>query len=140
VRHGSRIRGFARRELIKENDFILVEGDPKAIETFMGAAKLEFAGSERHKGGLTGGALSLTEAIVPDTARINGSSAFQLRLLYGHDVTLLGFPVQGGGSKTVSGMKRSGQVMSSCCLVHPIDWRWQFNGSACFRWKAGPPE
>jgi di/tricarboxylate transporter len=90
VRHGSRIRGFARRELIKENDFILVEGDPKAIETFMGAAKLEFAGSERHKGGLTGGALSLTEAIVPDTARINGSSAFQLRLLYGHDVTLLG--------------------------------------------------
>ncbi|WP_428523697.1 SLC13 family permease [Roseibium sp.] len=90
VRHGSRIRGFARRELIKENDFILVEGDPKAIEAFMGAAKLEFAGSERHKGGLTGGALSLTEAIVPDTARINGTSAFQLRLLYGHGVTLLG--------------------------------------------------
>ncbi|MEP3048272.1 MAG: SLC13 family permease [Roseibium sp.] len=95
IRNGHRIRGFARREQIQENDFLLVEGDPKAIESFMGAAKLEFAGSERHKGGIVGGALSLMEAIVPDGARVTGRSAFSLRLLYGHKVTLLGISRQG---------------------------------------------
>lgn len=95
IRNGRRIRGFARREPIKAGDFLVVEGDPKAIEGFMGAAKLEFAGSERHKGGLSGGALSLMEAIVPDNARIVGQSAFNMRLLYGHSVTLLGISRQG---------------------------------------------
>ncbi|QDG76455.1 SLC13 family permease [Labrenzia sp. PHM005] len=95
IRHGRRIRGFARAELIKENDFLLVEGDPKAIEAFMGAAKLDFAGSEQHKGGITGGALNLVEAIVPDSARIVGMSAFKMRLLYGYGVTLLGISREG---------------------------------------------
>ena len=95
IRNGRRIRGFARREPIKEGDYLVVEGDPKAIEAFMGAAKLEFAGSERHKGGLTGSALTLVEAIAPDNARIVGQSAFNMRLLYGQGVTLLGISRQG---------------------------------------------
>jgi len=95
IRHGRRVRGFARGELIKENDYILVEGDPKAIEAFMGAAKLEFAGSEKHKGGVTGGALQLMEAIAPDSARITGSTAFKLRLLHRYGVTLLGISREG---------------------------------------------
>ncbi|MBN9673642.1 SLC13 family permease [Roseibium aggregatum] len=95
VRNGRRVRGFARREQIRTGDFLVVEGDPKAIESFMGAAKLDFAGSERHKGGLGGGALSLIEAIVPDHARITGHSAVGMRLLHGHDVTLLGISRQG---------------------------------------------
>ncbi|QFT30764.1 SLC13 family permease [Roseibium porphyridii] len=95
IRNGRRVRGFARREPIKSGDFLVVEGDPKAIEAFMGAAKLEFAGSERHKGGLSGSALSLLEAIVPDNARIIGRSAFDMRLLYGQSVTLLGISRQG---------------------------------------------
>ncbi|MES0880744.1 SLC13 family permease [Roseibium sp. SCP14] len=95
IRNGRRIRGFARREPIKTDDYLVVEGDPKAIESFMGAAKLEFAGSEKHKGGLVGSALSLVEAIVPDSSRITGQSAFNMRLLYGHSVTLLGISRQG---------------------------------------------
>ncbi len=95
IRNGRRIRGFARREPIKSDDFLVVEGDPKAIEAFIGAARLDFAGSERHKGGLTGSALSLIEAIAPDNARIIGSSAFDMRLLYGQSVTLLGISRQG---------------------------------------------
>ena len=95
IRNGRRIRGFARREPIRKDDYLVVEGDPKAIESFMGAAKLEFAGSEQHKGGLTGSALSLIEAIAPDSARITGRSAFDMRLLYGHSVTLLGISRQG---------------------------------------------
>jgi di/tricarboxylate transporter len=95
IRNGRRVRGFARREPIKSGDYLFVEGDPKAIEAFMGAAKLKFAGSERHKGGLGGNALALTEAITPDNARIVGRSAFDMRLLYGHSVTLLGISRQG---------------------------------------------
>ncbi len=95
IRHGRRIRGFARREEIRSGDFLVVEGDPKAIENFMGAAKLDFAGSERQKGVLSDNALSLIEAIAPDTARITGQSAFSMRLLYGHGVTLLGISRQG---------------------------------------------
>lgn len=95
IRNGRRLRGFAWRETVSPGDFLVVEGDPKAIEAFMGAAKLEFAGSEKHKGGLTGGSLSLKEAIVPEGAQIAGHSAFDLSLLHGHGVTLLGVSRQG---------------------------------------------
>jgi len=95
IRNGRRLRGFARQEQISPGDFLVVEGDPKAIEAFTGAAKLEFAGSEKHNDGLTGGNLTLKEAIVPDGARISGNSAFDLSLLHGHGVTLLGVSRQG---------------------------------------------
>lgn len=95
IRNGRRLNGFAYHELVAPGDFLVVEGDPKAIEAFMGAAKLEFAGSDKHKGGLTGGSLSLREAIVPDGARIVGRTAFSLSLLHGHGVTLLGVSRRG---------------------------------------------
>ena len=90
VRRGKRRPGFAAREVIRASDFIVVEGEPKAIEVFMGKADLEFSGSEKHEGGVTSGSLTLTEAIVPDGARIAGRTARGLRLLYRHSVTLLG--------------------------------------------------
>lgn len=90
VRHGRRLPGFAARNEIQEGDFIVVEGEPKAIEAFMGQAVLEFAGSEKHSGGVTSGSLTLAEAIVPEDARIAGRTARSLGLLYRHSVTLLG--------------------------------------------------
>jgi di/tricarboxylate transporter len=68
----------------------VVEGEPKSIETFMGLGALEFSGSEKHSGGVTSGGLTLTEAIVPEGARISGNTARSLKLLYRHSVTLLG--------------------------------------------------
>ncbi|WP_413721097.1 SLC13 family permease [Silicimonas sp. MF1-12-2] len=90
VRRGKRLPGFAARNEIRPGDFIVVEGEPKAIETFMGQAELEFAGAEQHAGGVTSGSLTLTEAIVPEDSRIAGRTARSLRLLYQHSVTLLG--------------------------------------------------
>lgn len=95
IRNGRRLPGFARHEPIRQGDFIVVEGDPKAIETFMGKAGLDFAGSEKHEGGVTGGTLMLMEAIVPDNTRIVGRSANALRLIYRQGVTLLGVSRQG---------------------------------------------
>lgn len=90
VRSGKRLPGFAASQTIRAGDFIVVEGDPKSIEAFMGQTALEFSGSEKHSGGVTSGGLTLTEAIVPEGARIAGRTARGLKLLYQHSVTLLG--------------------------------------------------
>ncbi len=90
VRRGKRLPGFAAQQDIRSGDFVVVEGDPKSIEAFMGKGELEFAGSEKHSGGVTSGGLTLTEAIVPESARIAGRTTRSLKLLYLHAVTLLG--------------------------------------------------
>ncbi len=94
VRSGKRMAGFSRTQETRKGDFLVLEGDPKAIEAFMGAAELDFAGSEKH-GGLRGQSLSLIEAIVPEDSRIAGRTSMDLRLLYRHGVTLLGVSRQG---------------------------------------------
>ncbi|MBD3625507.1 MAG: SLC13 family permease [Rhodobacteraceae bacterium] len=90
ARKGRRLPGFSRLQRIQAGDFLVVEGAPEAIESFMAKADLEFAGSEKHEGGVTGGNLTLTEAIVPEGARISGRTARGLSLLMRHSVTLLG--------------------------------------------------
>jgi len=97
IRRGKRIRGLAHREELRAGDFLVVEGDPKAIEAFMGQAGLDFAGSEKHEGGVVAPGLTLSEAIVPDGARIAGLTARSLNLLQRHSVTLLGV-ARGGKS------------------------------------------
>ncbi|MBL4808337.1 MAG: anion permease [Rhodobacteraceae bacterium] len=90
VRRGKRILGLARQEELRASDFLVVEGEPKSIEAFMGQAGLEFAGSEKHEGGVVAPGLTLLEAIVPDGARIQDRTSRSLKLLSRHSVTLLG--------------------------------------------------
>lgn len=90
VRHGKRIRGLARRTKLQTGDFLVVEGKPKSIEAFIGQAKLEFAGSEKHEGGVVAPGLTLSEVIVPDGSRIQDRTARSLKLLHRNSVTLLG--------------------------------------------------
>ena len=90
VRGGKRLQGFAANRRIRAGDFVVVEGEPKSIEAFMGQGALEFSGSEKHSGRVTSGGLTLSEAIVPEGARIAGRTARGLKLLYRHSVTLLG--------------------------------------------------
>lgn len=40
IRSGRRLPGFARREPVRAGDFLVVEGEPKAIEAFIGKASL----------------------------------------------------------------------------------------------------
>jgi di/tricarboxylate transporter len=94
VRRGKRLRGFARNEEIRKSDYLVLEGQPKAIEEFIGAADLDYSGSEHH-GGMASASLILQEMIVPDSARIAGRTARDLRLQYRHGVSLLGVSRQG---------------------------------------------
>ncbi|KKJ75390.1 potassium transporter TrkA [Kiloniella litopenaei] len=95
VRRGRRLPGFARYEEIRVGDHLVLEGDPKSIESFLGLAQLDFAGKDKHDVGLTSSSLKLTEVIVPDGARIEGKSSNSLKLLSRHGVTLLGVSRQG---------------------------------------------
>jgi di/tricarboxylate transporter len=95
VRRGRRLTGFARYEEICKGDHIVVEGDPKSIEAFLGSAELGFAGEEKHDIGLTSPSLALIEAIVPDSSKIVGRCSYDLRLLTRHGITLLGVSRQG---------------------------------------------
>ena len=94
VRQGKRLPGFSRTREIRKGDFLVLEGDPKQIEAFMGAAGLEAVGAEKHEG-VMGRSLSLVEAIVPEDARVVGRSTMAMRLVQKHGVTLLGVSRQG---------------------------------------------
>ena len=90
-----RLSGFSRSEPIQAGDAVVIEGDPKAIEAFMGKADLDFTGTEEHEEGLSGGGLTLMEVIIPDGARVAGRTAAGLGLLRRWDVGLIGLSRQG---------------------------------------------
>ncbi len=96
VRRGHRLPGMARRQVLKKNDVLVLEASPAALEKFIGALGLNYAGAKKLGGGLLGGGnLSLVEIVVPEGARIEGRSSLSVRLLYRHAVTLLGVSRQG---------------------------------------------
>ncbi len=95
VRRGKRLPGQARRQTIRKGDILVVEAPPAAIETLVGAMGLEYAGSEKHAGALSTADTGFVEVVVPDGARIEGRSAFSLKLLYRHGISLLGVSRRG---------------------------------------------
>jgi di/tricarboxylate transporter len=94
VRQGKRLPGQARREIIRLGDIIVIEADAEHIDAAVGSFGLEYVGSEKYSGHTAEG-LSLVEAVVPENARIEGRSAFSLRLLYRQGITLLGVSRKG---------------------------------------------
>ncbi len=94
VRNGKRLPGRARRETIAANDLLVIEANAEAIDAFVGSLGLEYVGSEKH-GGIVGEDLSLIEIVIPENSRIAGRTALSLKLLYRHNVTLLGVSRRG---------------------------------------------
>ncbi len=94
VRRGKRLPGAARREVVRKNDRIVVEGGPDAIEQFAGAAKLKYTDSDKSSKA-TSGTTTMMEVAVPEGARIAKRSAMDLRLLYTRGVILLGISRKG---------------------------------------------
>ena len=94
VRRGKRFPGHARRETINSGDLLVIQANAANIDAFVGAHKLEYVGASKHES-LIGEDLALIEIVIPEGARIEGRSAFDLRLLYRHGMTLLGVSRQG---------------------------------------------
>ncbi|MEO3386454.1 SLC13 family permease [Mesorhizobium sp. CAU 1741] len=89
VRRGKRLPGFAAATELKKGDFLVLEGDPKSIEAFIGAAKLALTKQEKSEG-LTDKSMSLMEVIVPEGSRAIGRNVNEMRLRYRRGVSLLG--------------------------------------------------
>jgi di/tricarboxylate transporter len=94
VRRGKRLPGSARRETLRKNDLVVLEGRADAIDQFIASADLEHVGADKHKGMLAA-AVSLVEVVVPEGAMIAGRSAMDVRLLSRRNVTLLGISRKG---------------------------------------------
>jgi di/tricarboxylate transporter len=95
VRRGQRMPGLARQVEIRENDVLVLEANPDAIEKLVGALGLSYVKAAKADRVFGGDDLSLAEAVVPDGARIAGRSAISLRLLARYGITLLGISRQG---------------------------------------------
>ena len=94
VRRGKRLAGTARNHVLRENDILVLEAGPDAIEQFVGAAGLKYIGADKHANILSDN-LALVEVVVPENALIEGRSAMDVRLLYRQGVTLLGVSRKG---------------------------------------------
>lgn len=94
VRAGRRLPGQARLADIRVGDILVIEANAKAIDSFVGALKLEYVGSEKHES-LLGEGLSLMEVVIPEGASIEGRSALAMRLMHRHGILLLGVSRQG---------------------------------------------
>lgn len=94
VRRGKRLPGSARREALRKNDLVVLEGRADAIDQFVASADLEHVGADKHEGMLAA-AVSLVEVVVPGGAMIAGRSAMDVRLLSRRNVTLLGISRKG---------------------------------------------
>jgi len=94
VRNGRRLPGTARNDVLRENDILVLEAGPDAIEKFVGAAGLKFIGTEKQPSILSENQ-GLIEVVVPEGAMIEGRSAMDVRLLYRQGVSLLGVSRKG---------------------------------------------
>lgn len=95
VRNGQHLPGMARRVEITAGDVLVVKASPANIDKLVGALGLEYVGTDKETGTITGDDLGLMEVAVPPGARIEGRSALSLGLLYFHGVNLLGVSRQG---------------------------------------------
>ena len=96
VRRGERLPGQARSIELRKNDVLVVKATPEELEGIVGALKLSYPRKRSDQSGRFGAEpTAMLEVVVPQGARIDGRSAYSLRLLYRHGVTLLGVSRQG---------------------------------------------
>lgn len=94
IRRGKRLSGSIRRESIRKNDILVVEGGPEAIDQFLGEGDLVYSQSKKHEEIASEGTV-LMEVTVPPNSRIAGRSAMDVKLLYRQGIILLGISRSG---------------------------------------------
>ena len=94
IRQGQRLPGSGRKVILRQGDFIVMEGAAASTETFVGAAELEFLGVNNSIE-LLGENQSVIEVVVPAGANIEGRSAMNLQLSYRQGIILLGVSRRG---------------------------------------------
>ncbi|MEV8468454.1 SLC13 family permease [Fluviibacterium sp. DFM31] len=96
VRGGQRRYGTQRNTLLESGDTIVIEAQPEPLDDFRTTLGLEFAGeADQKRLSAEGAGLSITEVVVPESARIAGKTARSLGLAWRQRTILLGISRQG---------------------------------------------
>jgi len=113
IRQGKRLPGSVLDVEIRKSDLLVIEANPKALESLSGELKLSYSKSSKHKGTLAG-TLHMTEVTIPYDAQIVGQSANDVRLLNRHGIMLLGISRQG---KTLHKRVRKSTIQAGDVLL-----------------------
>ena len=91
IRAGKRLYGAAQNTSLMEQDAIVLEAAPNALDEFRTNMKLDFS-DEKRKVLLKadGDGLNLSEVVVTETSRLNGKSVETIGLAWRHGAVLMG--------------------------------------------------
>ncbi len=112
VRGGQRRYGMQRNATLRENDALVLQATPEALDEFRAALSLTFADPDREANlKADGNGLSKIEVVVPEGARIAGKSAAAIGLNWRRSTVLMGI--------SRAGVRIRSQVRKT--TVHPGD-------------------
>ncbi len=115
VRKGGKRFDSARRSKIQAGDALLIEAQPEALEEFRLLLKLSITDEERAKRlDADGKGIDLIELVVPEGARIEGTTAVTIGLAWRRNSVLLGISRQG---KPIRQRLRSTKVQAGDVLL-----------------------
>jgi di/tricarboxylate transporter len=96
IRDGKRRYGRAANAILQAGDALVIEAVPEALDEFRAALSLDFSDAQRQeKLTAAGEGLDVIEVVVPETARINGTTAQGLGLAWRQSTVLMGIARQG---------------------------------------------
>lgn len=98
IRDGKRRYGTQRNTVLAAGDTLVIEADPEALDEFRAALSLDFASqTDQERVTADGSGLSISEVVVPESARIVGKTARSIGLSWRQRTILLGISRQGRG-------------------------------------------
>ena len=94
IRKGERLPGRARRETVKKNDLLIVQGTPDALDKLSGALLLKLQGKAGQVADLSSD-MKLSEVVVTKDSPLIGRSANQVQMLRISGVSMIGLSRMG---------------------------------------------
>jgi len=94
IRRGERLPGRARRETVKQNDLLIVQGTPEALSKLSGALNLKLQGKAGQIADLSSD-MKLSEVVVTRDSPLIGRTANQVQMLRISGVSMIGLSRMG---------------------------------------------
>jgi di/tricarboxylate transporter len=96
IRDGKRRYGQSRNAVLKENDALVLEATPEALDEFRAALDLAMVDAKRSDAlDVAGDGVEIIEVVVPEDARIRGKTAQSIGLAWRQRSVLLGISRRG---------------------------------------------
>jgi di/tricarboxylate transporter len=96
IRDGKRRYGQSRNAVLQEDDALVLEATPEALDEFRAALDLAMVDAKRREAlDVAGDGVEIIEVVVPEDARIRGKTAQSIGLAWRHRSVLLGISRRG---------------------------------------------